>query len=179
MNDYPAPTHSAAEISPFVRSRSIRRVPVLSRVFLAGVLFLALSFVAQAGWFDKPNADFTNYEVPLYQQITNRIKIKILTRLGEGKSTRDRYFIIPFAYQNKGNDPAYSHSFMTVIRVLPDNKQVKLTKGISKRTYKDREFQAFTISWLPHDFSTNPNLCVFKGLGARIFPTWNQSPMVQ
>ena len=47
--------------------------------------------MAQAGWFDKPNADFTNHEVPLYQQITNRIKAKILTRLGEGKNTRDRY----------------------------------------------------------------------------------------
>ena len=63
---------------------------------------------------------------------------------------------------------------MTVIRVLPDNKQVKLTKGISKRTYKDREFQAFTISWLPYDFPTNPNLCVFKSFGARIIPTWNR-----
>lgn len=174
MNDFSAQAHSVAEIA-----KPVRRVPALSRVFLAGVLFLALSFVAQACWFDKPAADFSNYEVPLYQQITSRIKAKILARVGEGRNNRDRYFIIPFAYENKGNDPGYSHSFMTVIRVLPDNRQVKLTKGISKRTYKDREFQAFTISWLPHDFSADPNLCVFKGFGARIIPTWNRCPMVE
>lgn len=144
---------------------------------MAGVLFLAMSFVAQAGWFDKPDADFGNYDVPLYKQITNHIKVKILARLGEGRNLRDRYFIIPFAYENKGNDPAYSHSFMTVIRVLPDNKQAKLTSGIQKRTYKDREFQAFTISWLPHDFPANPNLCVFKGFGSRLIPTWNRCPL--
>ena len=178
MNDYSAQTHSVAEIANPLRSQAVRRVPPAARIFLAGVLFLAMSFVARAGWFDKPNADFTNYEVPLYQQITNRIKVKILTRLGEGKNTRDRYFIIPFAYENKGNDPAYSHSFMTVIRVLPDNKQVKLVKGIQKRTYKDREFQAFTISWLPADFATDPNLCVFRNFGSRIFPTWNGCPLV-
>jgi len=136
-----------------------------------------MSFVARAGWFDRPNADFTNHEVPLYQQIANHIKVRILARLGEGKNTRDRFFIIPFAYENKGNNPGYSHSFMTVIRVLADNKQRKLTPGIEKRTYKDREFQAFTISWLPADFSTNPNLCVFKGFGSRIFPTWNRCPV--
>ncbi len=146
-------------------------------MFMAGVLFLAMSFVAQAGWFDKPDADFGNYDVPLYKQITNHIKVKILARLGEGRNLRDRYFIIPFAYENKGNDPAYSHSFMTVIRVLPDNKQAKLTSGIQKRTYKDREFQAFTISWLPHDFPANPNLCVFKGFGSRLIPTWNRCPL--
>ncbi|MEO5913500.1 MAG: hypothetical protein ABIS50_04660 [Luteolibacter sp.] len=178
MNDYSAQTHPVAEIPKPARPLAVRCVPPVARIFLAGVLFLALSFVAQAGLFDKPNADFTNYEVPLYQQITNHIKVKILARLGEGKNTRDRYFIIPFAYQNKGNDPGYSHSFMTVIRVLADNKQPKLIAGIKTRTYKDREFQAFTISWLPADFSANPNLCVFKGFGARIFPTWNQCPMV-
>lgn len=144
---------------------------------MVGVLFLALSVVARADWFEKPIADFTNHEVPLYQQITNRVKTKILARLGEGKNMRDRYFIIPFAYQNKENDPGFSHSFMTVIRVLPDNKQVRLTSGIAKRTFKDREFQAFTISWLPKDFSTNPNLCVFKGFGSRIVPSWNRCPI--
>ncbi len=134
--------------------------------------------VARAGWFD-PKPDYAQYEVPLYQQVTNRIKAKILSRLGEGKNTKDRYFIIPFAYQNNGNDPGYSHSFMTVIRVLADNKPDKLTPGIKKRTYKNRGFQAFTISWLPHDFASNPNLCVFRGFGSRIFPTWNQCPLSQ
>ncbi len=156
---------------------SARRPSSFGRIFLAVILLAALSPAARAGWFVKPPADFTNYEMPLYQQITDRIKVGIMTRLGEGKNTRDRYFIIPFAYENKGNDPGYSHSFMTVIRVLPDNKQVKLVKGISKRTYKDRQFQAFTISWLPYDFAENPNLCVFKGFGARLIPSWNQCPV--
>lgn len=160
------------------RSRLARRLPFLARLCMAGVLFLSLSFASQAGWPQR-DADFTHQEVPLYQQIANRIKVKIVSRLGEGKNNRDRYFIIPFAYQNKGNDPGYSHSFMTVIRVLADNKQARLTPGITKRSYKDREFEAFTISWLPHDFSADPNLCVFKGFGARLFPTWNQCPPVQ
>lgn len=177
MNNHLAQTHSAAEIAKFARPLAVRRVPPFARIFLATVLFFAMSFAAKAGWFDKKEADFTNYEVPLYQQITNHIKVKILARLGEGKNTRDRYFIIPFAYQNKANDPAYSHSFMTVIRVLADNQQHQLTAGVKKRTYKDRAFQAFTISWLPYDFATNPNLCVFKGFGSRIIPSWNQCPL--
>src|SRR5436190_8179957 len=70
-----------------------------------------------------------------------------------------------------------SHSFMAVIRVLADDKQPKLTPGIEKRTYKDRNFQAFTISWLPHDFLENPHLCVFKGFGARLVPSMNKCPL--
>ena len=175
MNTYPAQTCSVEEIPNSAR-RTVRSVSPVVRLFQTGVLLFAMSFVAQAA-SPKPAPDFKNHDVPLYQQITNRIKSKILSRLGDGKNTRDRYFIIPFAYENKGNDPEYSHSFMTVIRVLPDTKQVKLTSGITKRTYKDREFEAFTISWLPHDFGTNPNLCVFKGFGARLVPQMNQCPV--
>ena len=160
----------------FVRPRTAWRFAAMARPLLASVLFLGLSFVAHAGW-GQPDPDFSNYDVPLYQQMTNRIKAKISARLGPGKNTRDRYFIIPFAYENEGNRPGFSHSFMSVIRVLPDSKQTKLVQGIAKKTYQNREFQAFTISWLPHDFATNPNLCVFKGFGARIFPTWNQCPI--
>ncbi len=168
--------HPTTEIAKSASSQAVRSVPPFARVILTGSISLATSFVAQAGWFDKPKADFTNYEVPLYQQITNRIKARILTRLGEGKNMRDRYFIMPFAYQNKGNDPGYMHSFMTMIPVLPDNKQTRLTAGVKKRTYKDREFQAFTISWLPANFASDPNLCVFKNFGSRIFPSWNGCP---
>ena len=39
---------------------------------------------------------------------------------------RDRYFIIPFAYENDGNDPEFSHSFISVIRVFADDKQPRL-----------------------------------------------------
>lgn len=151
---------------------------MLSFVRLLLTSLFLLTLPAQAAWPFQRQADFSRQDVPLYQQVTDRIKVKILARLGEGKNTRDRYFIIPFAYENRGNDPAFSHSFMTVIRVLADNKQARLTRGITTRTYKDREFQAFTISWLPHDFTADPDLCVFKGFGARLFPTWNQCPPV-
>jgi hypothetical protein len=131
------------------------------------VIFLALSLVAHAGWL-KPDVDFSNYDVPLYEQIVNRIKAKISNRFREGANTRDRYFIIPFAYENDGNDPEFSHSFMSVIRVFADDKQPRLTQGLKLRRYKNREFEAFTISWLPRDFMTNPDLCVLKA-GAPAF----------
>ena len=140
------------------------------------VIFLALSLVAHAGWL-KPDVDFSNYDVPLYEQIVNRIKAKISNRLGEGTNTRDRYFIIPFAYENDGNDPEFSHSFISVIRVFADDKQPRLTQGLKLRRYKNREFEAFTISWLPRDFMTNPHLCVFKGTGARLFAKSNDCPL--
>lgn len=155
------------------RPHMARKLSVVSRFVLTGMLFFALSFAAGA----RPEVDFSNYDVPLYQQLTTRIKAKILSRLGEGRSLRDRYFIIPFAYENRGNAPEYSHSFMTVIRVLADKKHPKRTTGLKHGSYKNREFEAFTISWLPHDFSTESNLCVFKGFGARLVPRVNQCPI--
>src|SRR5580700_11538619 len=133
MNDYLAQTKSSEDLPNQVLQRTVSRVAPLARLLLAGVLFLRLSLVAEAGLFQK-DPDFSNYDVPLYQQITNHIKAKVLARLGSGRNTRDRYFIIPFAYQNKGNDPRFSHSFMVVIRVLADDKQSKLTPGLQKRT---------------------------------------------
>ena len=53
----------------------------------------------------QPEIDFSNYNVPLYAQIVNRIKAKVSARLGKGQNPHDRYFIIPFAYQNRANDP--------------------------------------------------------------------------
>jgi hypothetical protein len=150
--------------------RIAARVDASQMTFLIGFVLLALSFGSNAA------VDFTYYDVPLYEQITNHIKTKILARLGDGKNPRDRYFIIPFAYENKGNDPRFSHSFMSVIRVVADDKQPRLTPGLKNRTYKDRNFEAFTISWLPHDFDKNPDLCVFEGFGARVAPSWNQCP---
>lgn len=140
------------------------------------LLFLSLSVIAQAGVLDR-KPDYSDYDVPLHQQIVNRIKDSILARLGDGKNTHDRYFIIPFAYQNQGNAPEFSHSFMSVIRVFADHKQRHLTEGLTRGAHKNREFEAFTISWLPHDFDTNPNLCVFKGFGSRIFPRLNKCPL--
>jgi hypothetical protein len=40
----------------------------------------------------KADVDFSNYDVPLYQQIVNRIKAKGAPRLGEGENKKDRYF---------------------------------------------------------------------------------------
>src|ERR1700730_1903307 len=133
------------------------------------IFFFALAIVAQAG-LSQRDVDFSNYDVSLYTQIVDRIKAKVSARLGEGTNTRDRYFIIPFAYEDRGNHPEHSHSFISVIRVLADNKQPKLTPGLEKRKYKNREFEAFTISWLPADFMTNPHLCVFDGIFSRIIP---------
>ena len=140
------------------------------------VLLLGLPLVAQAGSL-KPEVDFSNYDTRLYTQIVDRIKANTAPRLGEGTLTRDRYFIIPFAYQNSRNDPEFSHSFISVIRVFADNKQPKRTQDLKTRTYKNREFEAFTISWLPHDFMTNPHLCVFHGFASRLIATNNTCPL--
>jgi len=143
------------------------------RIFL---LLLGFPLVAQAE-FPQRGVDFSKYDVPLYAQIVDRIKGKIAPRLGEGTLTRERYFIIPFAYQDRGNHPEFSHSFISVIRVFADTKQPKLTRGLATRKYKNREFEAFTISWLPRDFLSNPHLCVFDGPGSRIFPRNNKCPI--
>ena len=142
---------------------------------LTWVIYLSSPVVAQAAEAKKA-VDFSHYNTPLYEQITNHIKEKIASRIGEGKNPKDRYFIIPFAYQNRENDPEFSHSFITVVRVLADNKQPRNNLGLKTGKYKNREYEAFNISWLPADFAENPNLCVFKGFGARIFPSWNQCP---
>src|SRR6266850_6312014 len=144
--------------------------------FRTFVVLLALPVVAQAG-SPPQGVDFSNYAVPLYDQIVDHIKAKVSARLGEGKNPSDRYFIIPFAYQDRGNHPEHSHSFISVIRVLADNKQPKLTPGLETRKYKNREFEAFTISWLPSDFMTNPNLCVFDGPLSRTIPKNNKCPV--
>lgn len=140
------------------------------------VLIVGLPLVAQAV-VAQEKVDFSNYDVPLYTQIVNRIKARIAPRLAKGSLNRDRYFIIPFAYQDKGNHPEFSHSFVSVIRVLAENRQPKLTPGLKTRAYKDWAFEAFTISWLPADFMSNPHLCVFDGVGARLFPESNKCPI--
>jgi hypothetical protein len=144
--------------------------------FRTFVFLLALPIVAQAG-SPPQGVDVSNYDVPLYTQIVDRIKDRVSARLGEGKNRRDRYFIIPFAYQDRGNHPEHSHSFISVIRVLADNKQPKQTPGLKTGRYKNREFEAFTISWLPHDFMSNPHLCVFDGAGSRLIPQNNKCPV--
>src|SRR5690242_11381000 len=144
------------------------------RIFL---LLLGFPVMTQAGFLQR-DVDFSNYDVPLYVQIVDQIKAKIAPRLGEGALTRERYFIIPFAYQDRGNHPEFSHSFISVIRVFArNNKQQKLTPGLPTRKHKNWEFETFTISWLPRDFLRNPHLCVFDGPGSRLFPENNKCPI--
>jgi hypothetical protein len=181
MIGQPTQIHFREDMPNFAPLRRARLIASLVGSCLAAVLFLSSCATTTQSATSKPNPnpapDFTHYDVPLYQQVTKRIQTKILARLGEGHNSRDRYFMIPFAFENDGNDPEYSHSFITVIRVLADDKQPKLTPGITKRTYKDRNFEAFTISWLPDDFLTTHKICVFKGFGARLIPSLNKCPL--
>ena len=131
---------------------------------------------AQSALVNK-EVDFSNYDLPLYEQIVDRIKAQIAPRLGKGPLRRDRYFMIPFAYEDKGNHPEFSHSFISVIRVFASTKEPKLTPGLpTQGEYKGWEFEAFTISWLPADFLQNPHLCVFDGPGSRLFASKNKCP---
>ena len=144
--------------------------------FLTCALLASRYLPVQAGLL-KPDVDFSNYNVPLYEQIVNRIKAKAAPRLGKGKHTRDRYFIVPFAYQNERNDPEFSHSFIAVIHLLPAGKKLGVRPGFARGTYERRDFEAYNISWLPHDFDRNPHLCVFDGPGSRLFATRNRCPI--
>ena len=89
------------------------------RIFL---LLIGFPMMTQAGFLQR-DVDFSNYDVPLYVQIVDQIKAKIAPRLGNGPLTRERYFIIPFAYQDRENHPEFSHSFISVIRVFADNNK--------------------------------------------------------
>ncbi len=153
-----------------------RRVKPLASWFATCALLFS-PCVSVHGGLRNADVAFSNYDVPLYEQIVNRIKAKVAARLGEGENRQDRYFIVPFAYQNKWNNADFSHSFISVIRVLADGKQPSLRSGFRRGRYKNRDFEAFTISWLPHDFDTNPHLCVFDGVGSRIVPKWNKCPI--
>jgi hypothetical protein len=139
-------------------------------------LILCLPLAAEAG-SPKQEVDFSRYDTPLYVQIVDRIKAKIAPRLGKAPLKHDRYFMIPFAYQDRGNHPEHSHSFISVVRVFATYNQAKATTGLMRGKYSGWDFEAFTISWLPADFATNPHLCVFDGLGARLFPERNECPI--
>jgi hypothetical protein len=154
-------------------SRGVKRLAV----WVASCALLFSPCVPVHAGMLKADVEFSNYDAPLYEQIVNRIKAKVAARLGEGVNTQDRYFIIPFAYQNRWNNPKFSHTFISVIRVLADGKQPSFTSGLRRGRYKNRNFEAFTISWLPHDFDTNPHLCVFDGVGSRVVPKWNKCPI--
>jgi hypothetical protein len=145
---------------------------VYTRIFV----FLGLALLSPPA-FAAGDVDFSRYDVPLNTQIVDTIKARIAPRLGVQPLTTERYFIIPFAYQDDGNHPESSHSFISVIRVFADTKEPKETEGLVQGKYRTREFEAFTISWLPADFMTNPHLCVFDGPGAELFASKNTCPI--
>jgi hypothetical protein len=153
-----------------------RRVKPLASWVATWALLLSPCTPVHAGLL-KSDVDFSNYNAPLYRQIVDRIKAKVAARLGEGWNMQDRYFIVPFAYQDKGNDPEFAHSFISVIRVLTGSKQPRLTSRFRRARFKKRDFEAFTISWLPHDFDTNPHLHVFEGVGSLVVPEMNTCPI--
>src|SRR5678815_4769637 len=118
-----------------MNNRTNRFIALMVLSFITSILFLA----GCAGVPAERHVDFSNYDKTLTEQVIDRIKARIAARLGEGKNLRDRYFIIPFAYENKGNDPSFSHSFLSVIRVFADNRQPKVDPGLIKRAYKGHE----------------------------------------
>jgi len=153
-----------------------RRVKPLVSWVASCALLLIPCVPVHAGLL-KEDVDFSNYDAPLFQQIVNRIKAKVAARLAEGRNMQDRYFMVPFAYQDQGNNPEFAHSFISVIRLLAGGKQPSLTSGFRRERFKNRDFEAFTISWMPHDFDTNPHLRVFEGVGSLLVPGWNQCPI--
>ena len=173
----PSRTNQVSEDMPIpARRRTALRVAPCARFFLAGVLILSLSFVARAG-FLKQDPDFSNFDVPLYEQIANHIKAKVAARLGEGEMRGTAFLLFLSLTKTKGITQEFSHSFVSVIRVLADGKQPSLRSGFRRGRFKNQDFEAFTISWLPHDFDTNPHLCVFDGVGSRVDPKKNKCPI--
>jgi hypothetical protein len=149
--------------------------PLVSWVATCGLLFSPCVPVHAGS--QKGNVDFSNYDAPLFQQIVDRIKAKVTARSGEGVNRRDRYFIAPFAYQDQGNNPKLAHSFLSMIRVVGDGKKPNLTPAFRRGRFGNRNFETFTISWLPHDFETNPHLRVFEGVGSLVLPQMNKCPV--
>jgi hypothetical protein len=113
---------------------------IVARLVAMCALLFSPCVQAHAGLF-KPDVDYSNYNVPLFDQVVNRIKAKVAARLGEGENTVDRYFIVPFAYQHRGNKPALAHSFISVIRVFADNKQPHFTPGLRQGQFRNRNFE--------------------------------------
>jgi hypothetical protein len=168
--------NSVSPPRPSIPLKAVRRIDLVAGWAAACALLVNLSSPVHGGLL-KRDVDFSNYDTPLFDQVVERIKAKIASRLGPGFNPRDRYFIVPFAYQNKGNSPDFSHSFISVIRVFADGRQPRPTTGLRQGKFRKRNFEAFTISWLPKDFDRNPHLCVFDGIGSRVDPNKNNCPI--
>ena len=166
----PSGSTSASSVEPG------RRVKPLVSWVASCALLLSPCAPVHAG-LPTRNVDFSNYDAPLFQQILNRIKTKVAARLGQSPNSEERYFIVPFAYQDQGNNPESAHSFLSVIRVPGRGKQPSLTPGFRRRRFAIRDSETLTISWLPHDFDSNPRLRVFEGVGSLVVPQMNKCPV--
>ena len=78
---------------------------MIGAIWAASCALLLSPWVPVHAGLLKEDVDFSNYDAPLFQQIVNRIKAKIAARLRQGVNTQDRYFMVPFAYQDQGNKP--------------------------------------------------------------------------
>ena len=76
-----------------------RPTPVLLSL-IAGMLLLA-SCTTPSGT-GKREADFTHYDEPLYEQMTDRIKAKVMARLGEGQNTATAISSFPTPTKTRG-----------------------------------------------------------------------------
>jgi hypothetical protein len=85
--------------------QSFLRLARAMRSLILGAFSLSL-FASAPAVQGKEGLDYANYDVPLYQQIVNRIRAKVSARLQGARLTQDRFFIIPFAYENDGTTPS-------------------------------------------------------------------------
>src|SRR3984957_14017808 len=58
-------------------------------IWIATCALLFSPCIPVHGGLLKADVDFSNYEVPLFDQIVNRIKANISARLGEGENKQD------------------------------------------------------------------------------------------
>src|SRR5580692_8690808 len=124
------------DYSPPAAERSGKPAGEPKRWLAPLVLLFGPCVPLQAGLL-KADVDFSNYDQPLFEQIVNHIKDKVAARLGQGVNTEDRYFIVPFAFQKRWNNPQFSHSFISVIRVFGSGKQRSLTPGLRRGQVKN------------------------------------------
>jgi hypothetical protein len=73
---------------PGLQRKFSRRFKLLARCVATCALLFSPWVAVHAGLL-KPDVDFSNYNVPLYEQIVNRIKAKGAPHLGKGKNSQD------------------------------------------------------------------------------------------
>jgi len=85
--------------------------------------------------------------------------------------------MIPFAYEDKGNHPEMSHSFITRDSSVCHGKNNQLTPELPTANTSDWEFEAFTIRLAAGRFSGDPICAFLTARAARLFASKNQCPV--